>query len=146
MFTYGIHNIEESYGSSTPQEVIFGSEPNKTFSPIDDPYQLSTPFGVKAAPGKILKRRSETLQSFRRAHCSRGKLGSYFDQKFDWSKQRRRESPNFNLSVGSPGAAGKAPGRVNTYILAIIENNNYVNKKRIESGLARGESSSDFNS
>ena len=52
MFTYGIHNIEESYGSSTPQEVIFGSEPNKTFSPIDDPYQLSTPFGVKAVPQK----------------------------------------------------------------------------------------------
>ena len=60
MFTYGIHNIEESYGSSTPQEVIFGSEPNNSFSPLGDSDQLSIPFGVKAAPQYILKRRSET--------------------------------------------------------------------------------------
>ena len=60
VFTYGIHNIEESYGSSTPQEVIFGSEPNNSFSSLGDSDQLSIPFGVRAAPQYILKRRPET--------------------------------------------------------------------------------------
>jgi hypothetical protein len=73
-----MHNIEESYGSSTPQEVTFGSEPNNSFFPLGDSDQPSITFGVKAAPQYILKRRSETHPKLQTgALCTTHKFDSF---------------------------------------------------------------------
>ena len=102
--TYGICNTKQRCGSSTPQEVIFGSEPNKTFSPIDDSYQLSTPFDVKAVPRKILKRRPETYPKLQTGPLitTLGKMTrSLIGQKH---KTWQQTSDRFLIwSVGVPG-------------------------------------------